>query len=409
MTKSSSVPEAKFGQHFHAPLKGVKVVDLSHVQAGPICGMMLADMGAEVIKIESLDGDMYRGPVGGAYFQNFNRNKRSIALDLKSKEGLQIALDLCSKADVFLENFLPGAMNRLGLGYEAISKLNPSIIYASVSGFGQDGAQAKRPAFDPAIQALSGFMDSMGEADRPPVRTRTAMIDYSAGTTMAFAVAAALFRRAKEGAGEHIDIALMDIGLYAMSPYVTYYKSHGITIPRTGSAHPDMAPNQSFKVRDGYLYIAATSDRMWRGLCQLLGIESVAEDPRFLTPSARSKNATVLIDTISPVIASQDGVQFEEQLLAAGIPCGRVRTVAEVSEDPYLDARGMFEVAEGWNKKGELKAMKTPVRLSGVSSPLRRSAPGLGEHTAEILAELGYQAADIESLAQKKVILGGKQ
>ncbi|MFD2376707.1 CaiB/BaiF CoA transferase family protein [Ottowia pentelensis] len=327
---------------FNAPLQGLRVVDLSHVQAGPICAMMLADMGAEVVKIESLEGDMYREPIAGSFYQNFNRNKRSIVLDLKTEEGKDVALGLVKGADVFIENFIPGAVERLGLGYEVLRALNPALVYGSISGFGQDGPWVNRAAFDPAIQALSGLMDATGEPGRPPVRTRAAMIDYCAGTTMAFAIVAALFRRARTGVGDYLDVALMDVGMYAMSPYMTFYKLRGVTLPRTGSAHPATAPNQGFRVRDGYLYIAATSDRMWRDLCKVLGVPELAQDPRFATRSGRMKNARTLIDAVSPVIEKRDGSELEAQLLAVGIPCGKVRTVAEVFDDPYVVSRGCW-------------------------------------------------------------------
>ncbi len=390
---------------FSNPLEGIHVLDLSHVQAGPICGMMLADMGAEVIKVEALSGDMYRHPIEGAYFQNFNRNKRDIALDLKSAEGRQIALKLAERADILLENYLPGALQRLGLGYETVREANPSIIYGSISGFGQTGPWRTRPAFDPIVQAISGCMDATGEPGRPPVRTRAAMIDYCSGTTMAFAIAAALVRRARTGAGEHIDIALMDIALYAMSPYVTHFRKRGKVFPRTGSAHPAVVPNQNFKVCDGYIYIAATSDQMWENLCRVLHLEQIGADSRFKSRALRTQNSAVLIKAISPAIEALEGRELEAQLLEAGVPCGRVRSVAELFDDAYIETRGMLEQSIHPDL-GVLETFKTPIRLSGKSSPLRNRAPLLGEHTDEILLELGYSTEKIEEMLTKGVIMG---
>jgi len=234
---------------------------------------MLADMGAEVVKIEPFAGDQFRQPMEGANFFNFNRNKRGIALNLKTKEGKEIVLKLAKEADVLVENFVPGAMDRLGLGYEALSQLNPRIVYCSISGFGQSGPYRDRPAYEPILQAMSGIMDSTGEPDRPPVRIRPAMIDYCTGANAAFAIAAALFGRQKTGRGQRIDVALLDVALYAMGPFVTQFERKGELPERAGSAQPSGGAIQNFETRDGLIYIVAGTDHMWKNLCNALIIK----------------------------------------------------------------------------------------------------------------------------------------
>lgn len=389
---------------FPSPLAGIRVLDISHVQAGPICSMMLADMGAEVVKVESFAGDMFRYPIEGANFQNFNRNKRAIAVDLKSADGLEIVLRLAKDADVMLENFLPGSIDRLGLGYDAIRKINPGIVYGSISGFGQTGSMRHRPAVEPILQAVSGIMEATGDPDRSPVRVRPAMIDYCTGTTMAFAIAAALLRRASTGRGEHIDIALLDIALYAMGPYITHYKKRGKLFPRTGSAHPATTPNQNFGTSDGFICIAATTDKMWQGLCRVLGIDWAGTDPRFATRQARGENAAELVAIVGEQTAKHAGLELEMRLLAEGVSCGKVRTVADILDEPYVEERGMLERSEH-PSLGEIETFKTPIRLSGESSPLRRRAPLLGEHTDEVLTELGYSAQQIDDLVERRIVL----
>lgn len=389
---------------FPSPLQGVRVLDISHVQAAPVCAMMLADMGAEVVKIESFGGDMFRQPMEGANFQNFNRNKRAIAIDLKTPEGLAIALSLAKQSDVLVENYLPGALERLGLGYEAIRALNPGIVYASISGFGQTGELRHRPAVEPIIQAMSGIMEATGDPDRAPVRVRPALIDYSTGACMAFAIAASLFRRSSTGQGEHIDIALLDVALYAMSPYITHYRKRGKVFSRTGSAHPATAPNQNFETADGFICIAASSDAMWRGLCKALAIESTGADPRFATHPLRARHRTEIAEIVNRETRKHSGAALESLLLDAGVSCAKIRSVAEIVEEPHIAQRGLLERTEH-PTLGELQTLRTPIFLSGEAAPLRRRAPMIGEHTDEILAELGYDSAQVGDLVDRKIVI----
>ena len=380
---------------FSSPLNDIKVLEFSHVQAGPVCGMMLADMGAEVTKVESSAGDLFRVPLEGANFYNFNRNKQAIALNLKTEKGVEIALKLAKNADVLVENFLPGALDKLGLGYEAVRHRNPTIIYASISGFGQSGPFRNRPAFEPILQAMSGIMDATGEADRAPARVRPAMIDYCTGACTAFAIAAALVRRERTGGGERIDVALMDIALYAMSPYITHFKRRGELFSRTGSAHPATAPNQNFETRDGFICIAAGADHMWKSLCKGLDIEDVGDNPRYATQPLRAKHALEIEQIINRETKKHAGRELEEKLLASGVPCGKVRNIAEIVDEPHVQERGILENIDH-PAMGRMTTLKTPIVLSGKTSPMRRRAPMLGENTRELLKRHGYSEGEID-------------
>jgi len=388
--------------HFPNPLAGVRILDFSHVQSGPTCTAMLADMGAEVVKVESFAGDQFREPMEGANFYNFNRNKRGIALNLKAKEGLEIALKLAREADVLVENFLPGSMDRLGLGYENISRINPRIVYCSISGFGQSGPFWDRPAYEPILQAMSGIMDSTGEPGRPPVRIRPAMVDYCTGANAAFAIAAALFGREKTGRGQRIDVALLDVALFAMAPYVTQFLRKGELPERAGSAQPSGGAIQNFETRDGLIYVVAGTDHMFKNFCKALNREDLANDPRYANRNLRAEKRLEIAEVLSRETRKYPSAELEAKLLAADVACGSVRTVGDIVREPHVKTRGILEEAE-YPAVGKVVAVKTPLFLSGKAAPLRRRAPFLGEHTGEVLKELGYSDAEIENLIRTGV------
>jgi crotonobetainyl-CoA:carnitine CoA-transferase CaiB-like acyl-CoA transferase len=389
---------------FPNPLAGIKVVDLSHVQSGPTCTAMLADMGAEVVKIEPFAGDQFRQPMEGANFFNFNRNKRGIVLNLKTKEGKEIVLKLAKEADVLVENFVPGAMDRLGLGYEALSQLNPRIVYCSISGFGQSGPFRDRPAYEPVLQAMSGIMDSTGEPDRPPVRIRPAMVDYCTGANSAFAIAAALFGREKTGRGQRIDVALLDVAIFSMSPYVTQFIRRGELPERAGSAQPSGGAIQNFETRDGLIYIVAGTDHMWKNLCNALNLPEVGNDPQYATRQQRAERRVKISEIINNETRKYTSQELETKLLAADVACGTVRNVGEIVQESHVQARGILEEVD-YPTIGKIVAVKTPLFFSGKSPLFRRRAPMLGENTKEVLKELGYSDQEIQDLIKKGVAL----
>jgi crotonobetainyl-CoA:carnitine CoA-transferase CaiB-like acyl-CoA transferase len=385
------------------PLKGVKVIDFSHAWAGPTCTMLLGDAGADTIKVEPTTGDFYRTAMDGAVFINVSRNKRSIALDLKTNEGRRIALKLVERADVLVENFVPGVMDRLGLGYQTISKMNPRIIYCSISGFGQEGPYHKRPSFDPVAQAMSGIMLATGEPDRPPVRILPPMLDYSAGIHAAYGIIIALLNREQTGKGERIDISLMDIGIVQMGAFVTHYTMTGELPERMGSAHKAWAPYQAFEASDGWVLIAVASDEMWLNLCKVLKLEDLGNDSRYATPQSRRKHRRELAESLTKVTRQYRARELESLLSEAGVPSGQLRNIAEVMEDPQVKARHLIDDIE-YPGLGKIKVVKNPIFFSGHAPRTQLQAPQLGEHTAAVLAELGYSEAEIQRLEDTGIV-----
>jgi crotonobetainyl-CoA:carnitine CoA-transferase CaiB-like acyl-CoA transferase len=385
------------------PLKGVKVIDFSHAWAGPTCTMLLGDAGADTIKVEPTTGDFYRTAMDGAVFINVNRNKRSIALDLKTNEGRHIALKLVERADVLVENFVPGVMDRLGLGYQTISKMNPRIIYCSISGFGQEGPYHKRPSFDPVAQAMSGIMLAIGEPDRPPVRILPPMLDYSAGIHAAYGIIIALLNREQTGKGERIDISLMDIGIVQMGAFVTHYTMTGELPERMGSAHKAWAPYQAFEASDGWVQIAVASDEMWLNLCKVLKLEDLGNDSRYATPQSRRKHRKELAELLTKVTRQYRARELESLLSEAGVPSGQLRNIAEVVADPQVKARDLIDDIE-YPGLGKIKVVKNPIFFSGHAPRTQLQAPQLGEHTAAVLAELGYGEAEIQRLEDTGIV-----
>ena len=373
-------------------LSHLKVIDLTTHLSGPYCAMTLADHGADVVKVERPEGgeDMRRTPpfVGGqsAPFMLWNRNKRSIGLNFKEPEDIERLLELVKVADVVIENFKPGTAKRLGLGYEALSALNPRLIYCSISGFGQTGPYAPRGGFDLIACGMSGLMTVNGPPDGPPYRIPIPITDIASGMNGAIGILSALAAREKTGRGQHVDTSLFETGIA-----LGLYEAAGVfatgEVPeRLGQGHRGSAPYQIFPTKDSYMTIGGASDAFWRGSCEILGCTHMMDDPRYVDKAARVKHAAVLAEELAPFFRAQTTEHWCERFEAAGIPAGPVLNHVQALSDPQAVARDMVVEVEH-SSAGKMKTLGVPVKLSDTPGGVRRAAPMLAEHDDEVFAD----------------------
>jgi formyl-CoA transferase/CoA:oxalate CoA-transferase len=391
-------------------LAGVRVLDLSRILSGPFASMILADLGAEVIKVEdTANGDDTRqwGPPfqgeDATYYLSINRNKRSISVDLKNDKGREAVQRLADRADVLLENFRPGTAARLGFGYEELSARNPGLVYASISGFGHTGPYAERAGYDAIAQAMGGTMSVTGELDGAPVRMGTSGADLSAGMWAVIGILAALHARRFTGRGQHVDISLLD-GQIAWLTYVAGgYFATGQTPRRYGSAHPSIVPYQALPTADGHLMVAVGNDGLWRRFAAAVGRGDLAEDPRFATNKDRVAHREELVALIEEALAARTSAQWAEVLNEAGVPSGPINTVPEALAHPQVLAREMVVEVEH-PQAGPLSMLGSPVKLSAQPPAVRSAPPRLGEHTDEVLTELGLSPEEIAAMRDEGAI-----
>jgi crotonobetainyl-CoA:carnitine CoA-transferase CaiB-like acyl-CoA transferase len=391
------------------PLDGIRVLDLSRLLAGPLCTMLLADMGADVVKVEPLVGEDTRSlapPYVGdesAYFLAVNRNKRGLAIDLEHPEGRQLALELAARADVLVENFRPGAVSRLGLDYATVRAANPRIVYVAISAFGEEGPYRDRPAIDLVFQGLGGTMSITGEEGGPPVKPGTPLADLTAGMLAAYGTLVALFERARSGQGQKVELALFDAIITHQLTALSYYLATGENHPRLGTASPFLVPAQTFGTADRPINLAIVNDRFWRRFCEAIERPDLAEDPRFRTNPLRIENRRELVPILERIFATRSAAHWLELLGRAGIPCSPIQTHAELCADPHVRARGMLVEMEH-PTAGRIQVTGIPLRLSATPGSIRRPPPRLGEHTEEVLREIGVPESRIRSLRAEGVI-----
>ena len=388
------------------PLQNIKVIDFSQILAGPFCTMLLADMGADVVKIEKPNGgdDTRRyGPpfIEGesAAFLTLNRNKRSIVLDLKSEQGIAIVRRMLEDADVMIHNFRPGVVDRMGLAYDDVSALNPAIVYCTVSGFGTTGPYSSRAGFDLVAQGMSGLMSINGFPGAPPAKVGVPMADLNTGMFCAYGILTAYINRLATGQGQHVDASLIESGIaYTLYESATYFATGEVAGP-LGSAHRMIAPYQAFATQDGYINIGAANQNNWERMCRAIGREDLLEDERFASNPERMVSIEALTPIMEETFRTQTTSHWVEVLESAGVPCGPIYDIEQVYADPHVQTRDMAVELEH-PKSGSIRNIGVPVKLSDTPGSVRTPAPLLGQHSEEVLCQYGYEDTDISSFRE---------
>jgi crotonobetainyl-CoA:carnitine CoA-transferase CaiB-like acyl-CoA transferase len=391
------------------PLEGVRVLDLTNVMAGPYCTMVLGDLGAEVIKLESLDGDSTRNFEPKVNDESYcfavlNRNKKSISVDMKSPEGKDIVMKLAAGCDVMIENFRPGVVKKLGIDYEAIRKVNPGIIYASMSGFGQTGPYGKKGGFDIIAQGMSGVMMMTGYPGGRPAKVGIAMNDIACGVTTLYGILGAFIGKLRHGEGQFLETSLLEAGLaWSIWEFGAYF-GWGEKPTATGTRHRRSAPYQAFRTKDGYVTVGASGEKLWKAFAeQVMGRPQWLQDPRFERNPLRVKNADALEAEIEKVTMTQTTAHWVEKLDAAGVPGGPVYTYDQTLADPHVNFRKMvYDIDHP--KIGPMKTLGLPVKSSGDLTRIRKPAPLHGQHTEEVLQSLGYSESQVRNLLAENVV-----
>ncbi|MFL5417132.1 MAG: CaiB/BaiF CoA transferase family protein [Myxococcales bacterium] len=378
------------------------VLDLTRVRAGPTCVRQLADWGANVVKIEPPEHLVASVPPGGPRegpdFQNLHRNKRSLTLDLKSKDGVEVLRRLAARADVVVENFRPDVKTRLGIDYPVLSKVNPRLVYASISGFGQDGPYRDRPGVDQIAQGMGGLMSITGEPGRGPMRVGIPIADLTAGLFAALGILVALFEREESGKGQEVQTSLLQSQIFMLDFQASRWLNAREVPKQAGNNHPTSIPTGVFKTSDGHINVAAVGGTMWERLCHAIGAEALLTDPAYATAAARSKNRDALNAVLDTYFVQRPGAEWVEKLNAAGVPCGPIYSMDQVFADPQVEHLGIVQSLD------RLRVVGQPMTLGRTPSRLVGKPPGRGEHSSEVLREAGFSEAEIESLRKAKVI-----
>ncbi len=394
------------------PLSGIRVLDLSRVLAGPFCGMMLANLGADVIKVEDKKGDETRAwtPFTKDLSDSFtavNLNKRGIVVDLKSTDGQQVIRDLVKTCDVLVENFKTGTMEKFGLGYDPLAAINPRLVFVSISAYGRRGPRAEYPGYETLLQAYSGIMSFTGMPDGEPVRTGVSFLDLSSGVLGTLGAVTALYQRQATGRGTKIEGSLLQSAVGLMTVQLTPFFQNGVVPKKLGSGHASATPYQAFKTANGWILIAAANQNLWEKLAGALGIPALAREPRFKDNPSRMANLKEFLSQLNAVIGKWKTVELEDHLVKAGVPCSKLNTVDQLLADGQVNALDPFNEVDD-PAYGHFKVPGLPIHMQGVGKPQIHRPPRLGEHTREVLGEIGYDAARIDALVKSGAVATGQ-